>query len=46
MHILEKLLGVSSSEVIRQTSAIQVQFKVAVVDGLAEIQSLDKPDWI
>ena len=48
MHILEKLTGESSSEVTRQTSSpnAEVQFKVAIVDGMAEIQSLDKPEWI
>ena len=48
MHILEKLTGESSSEVTRQTSSpnAEVQFKVAIVDGMAEIQSLDKPAWI
>ena len=47
MHILEKLSGESSSEVTRQTSTpnAEVQFKVAIVDGMAEIQSLDKPEW-
>ena len=41
MHILEKLTGESSSEVTRQTSSpnAEVQFKVAIVDGMAEIQS-------
>ena len=24
----------------------EMQVKVAIVDGVAEIQSLDKPDWI
>ena len=24
----------------------EMQVKVAIVDGMAEIQSLDKPDWI
>ena len=48
MHTLEKLTGESSSEVTRQTSSpnAEVQFKVAIVDGMAEIQSLDKPEWI
>ena len=48
MHILEKLTGESSSEVTRQTSSpnAEVQFKVAIVDGIAEIQSLDKPEWM
>ena len=48
MHILEKLTGESSSEVTRQTSSLnaEVQFKVAIVAGMAEIQSLDKPEWI
>ena len=48
MHILEKLTGESSSEVTRQTSSpnAEVQFKVAIVDGMAEIQSLDKLEWI
>ena len=45
MHILEKLSGESSSEVTRQTSTpnAEVEFKVAIVDGRAEIQLLDKP---
>ena len=48
MHILEKLPGESSSEVTRQISSpnAEVQFKAAIVDGMAEIQSLDKPEWI
>ena len=48
MHILEKLSGESSGEGTRQTSSpnAEVQFKVAIVDGMAEIQSLDKPEWI
>ena len=48
MHILEKLTGEASSEVTRQTSSpnAEVQFKVAIVDGMAEIQSLDNPEWI
>ena len=48
MHILEKLSGESSGEGTRQTSTpeAEVQFKVAIVDGMAEIQSLDKPEWI
>ena len=48
MHILEKLSGESSSEVTRQTSTpnAEVQFKVGIVDGRAEIQSLDKSEWI
>ena len=48
MYILEKLTGESGSEVTRQTSSpnAEVQFKVAIVDGMAEIQSLDKPQWI
>ena len=43
-----KSLRVSGSEVTRQTSSpnAEVQFKVAIVDGMAEIQSLDKPQWI
>ena len=46
MHILEKLAGESSSEVTCQTSSsnAEVQFKVTIVDGMAEIQSLDNPE--
>ncbi|CAH3111668.1 unnamed protein product [Porites lobata] len=41
MHILEKAGGPSSN-----TQEITAGFKVAIVDGMAEVQSLDKPEWI
>ncbi|KAK3746101.1 hypothetical protein QZH41_015518, partial [Actinostola sp. cb2023] len=48
MHILEKLKGETSSGVTSDTNSesAYVQVKVSVVDGMAEVQSLDKPDWI
>lgn len=46
MHILEKLTGESSSELTRQTSSPNAEVQFAIVDGMAEIQSLDKPEWI
>ena len=41
MHILEKAGGPSTN-----TQEITAGFKVAIVDGMAEVQSLDKPEWI
>ena len=48
MHILEKLEGESNSGVTSETSTenADVQGKVAIVDTMAEVQLLDKPDWI
>ena len=41
MHILEKAGGPSTN-----TQEIIAEFKVAIADGMAEVQSLDKPEWI
>ena len=41
MHILEKQSAESSASSIGSSDV-----KVAIVDGMAEVQSLDKPDWI
>jgi len=41
MHILEKQIGESSTSYIGSSDVT-----VAIVDGMAEVQSLDKPDWI
>ena len=41
MHILEKQSGESSTSSIGRSDVT-----VAIVDGMAEVQSLDKPDWI
>ena len=41
MHILEKAGGPSTN-----TKEITAGFKVAIVDGMAEVQSHDKPEWI
>ena len=48
MHILEKFKGDSNSGVTSETSTknTDVQVKVAIVDAMADVQSLDKPDWI
>ena len=48
MHVLEKLEGESNSGVTSETSTenADVQVKVAIVDTIAEVQLLDKPDWI
>ena len=47
MHILEKLKGESRSGVTdTNTESADAQVKVSVVDGMAEVQSLDKPVWI
>jgi hypothetical protein len=47
MHILEKLKG-DGSGVTSETSPenADVQVKVAIIDAVAEVQSLDKPDRI
>ena len=41
MHILENAGGPSTN-----TQEITAGFQVAIVDGMAEVQSLDKPEWI
>ena len=41
MHILEKAGGPSTN-----TQEITAGLKVAIVGGMAEVQSLDKPEWI
>ena len=41
MHILENAGGPSSN-----TQEITAGFKVAIVDRMAEVQSLNKPEWI
>ena len=41
MHILEKQCGESSARLIGNSDVT-----VAIVDDIAEVQSLDKPDWI
>ena len=41
MHILEKAGGPSTN-----TQEITAGFKVTIVDGMAKVQSLDKPEWI
>ena len=41
INILEKAGGPSTN-----TQEITAGFKVAIVDGMAEVQSLDKPEWI
>ncbi|KAL9960825.1 hypothetical protein ACROYT_G034330 [Oculina patagonica] len=48
MHILEKFKGESSIGVTSETSTenADVRVKVAIVDAMAEVQSLGKPDWI
>ena len=47
MHILEKL---NDQRLVMNTNAnyqnATPPMKVAIVDGMAEVQSLDKPDWI
>ena len=46
-HILEKLLKPeSTSGATSDADPSDVQVTVPVVDGMAEVQSLDKPDWI
>ena len=47
MHILEKLNDqrqITNTDANCQNATPPV--KVAIVDGMAEVQSLDKPDWI
>ena len=49
MSILEKLSNdrsVEQAEPTNQFANADVQIKVAIVDGMAEVQSLEKPDWI
>lgn len=48
MHILEKLQTDISNSVTSPTNATSsiAVMKVSIVDGMAEVQSLDKPDWI
>ena len=41
MHILEKAGGPSTN-----TQEITAGFKVAIVDGMAKVQSHEKPEWI
>ena len=41
MNILEKL-----NDNRRVASPNEDQVQVAIVDGMAEVQSLDKPEWI
>ena len=41
MHIQEMAGGPSTN-----TQEITARFKVAIVDGMAEVRSLDKPEWI
>ena len=44
MNILEKLNDKRNNK--RAASPNEDQVKVAIVDGMAEVQSLDKPEWI
>ena len=50
MSILEKLSSDRSVEQAEPTDQLavnaDVQMKVSIVDGMAEVQALDKPDWI
>ena len=49
MSILEKLSSnrsVEQAEPTDQLANADVQMKVSIVDGMAEVQALDKPDWI
>lgn len=49
MSILEKLpsdRSVEQAEPTDQLANADVQMKVSIVDGMAEVQALDKPDWI
>lgn len=43
MNILEKLNGNSNNRRVASPNEDQVQ--VAIVDGLVDVQSLDKPKW-
>ena len=46
MHILEKLSkGESNIDAASNANSTDLEIKVAVVDGMAEVQSLDKSDW-
>ena len=49
MSILEKHpndRSVEQAEPTNQFANANVQIKVAIVDGMAEVKSLEKPDWI
>lgn len=48
MHILEKLRndGGQTCTTTASQMGTQVQLKVCIVDAMAEVQSLSKPDWI
>ena len=49
MSILEKLpsdRSVEQAEPTDQFANADVQIKVSIVDGMAEVQALEKPDWI
>ena len=49
VSILEKLSSDSSVEQVEPTDQLayaDVQIKVSIVDGMAEVQALEKPDWI
>ena len=49
MSILEKLpsdRSVEQAEPTDQFTNADVQIKVSIVDGMAEVQALEKPDWI
>ena len=51
MHILENLHGNAAETthvpvVLNQQLTTQVSLKVSIIDGIAEVQSLDKPEWI
>ena len=43
LHILEKLNDNRNNR--REASPNEDQVQVAIVDGMAEVQSLDKPEW-
>ena len=49
MSIVEKLpskRSVDQAEPTDQLANADVQIKVSIVDGMAEVQALEKPDWI
>lgn len=49
MSILEKLPSDRSVEQAEPTDQLgngDMQIKVSIVDGMAEVQALEKPDWI
>ena len=49
MSILEKLpsdRSIAQTEPTDQLANADVQIKVSILDGMAEIQALEKPDWI